>query len=107
MEAGGVADSLLSGACVLFTLGMFSTGLSDLRHMRMARRVDNVQFLPFLTTDVNKLCSSRLQPCWGSCSWALATFGSWYPTLRPGFSSWASSAVSSPSVCTSHHWLTW
>lgn len=27
MEAGGVADSLLSGACVLFTLGMFSTGL--------------------------------------------------------------------------------
>uniref|UniRef100_A0A671EZ10 Sugar transporter SWEET1 n=1 Tax=Rhinolophus ferrumequinum TaxID=59479 RepID=A0A671EZ10_RHIFE len=55
MEAGGVADSLLSGACVLFTLGMFSTGLSDLRHMRIARRVDNVQFLPFLTTDVNNL----------------------------------------------------
>lgn len=27
MEAGGLADSLLSGACVLFTLGMFSTGL--------------------------------------------------------------------------------
>ncbi|KAM5294284.1 sugar transporter SWEET1 isoform 2-T2 [Glossophaga mutica] len=55
METGGVADTLLSGACVLFTLGMFSTGLSDLRHMRMTRRVDNVQFLPFLTTDVNNL----------------------------------------------------
>lgn len=27
MDAGGVADALLSGACVLFTLGMFSTGL--------------------------------------------------------------------------------
>ncbi|XP_001498387.1 sugar transporter SWEET1 isoform X1 [Equus przewalskii] len=55
MEAGGVADSLLSGACVLFTLGMFSSGLSDLRHMRMTRSVDNVQFLPFLTTDINNL----------------------------------------------------
>nr|XP_017531929.1 sugar transporter SWEET1 isoform X2 [Manis javanica] len=55
MEAGGVADSLLSGACVLFTLGMFSTGLSDLRHMRMTRSVDSVQFLPFLTTDFNNL----------------------------------------------------
>ncbi|XP_036906490.1 sugar transporter SWEET1 isoform X4 [Sturnira hondurensis] len=55
METGGVADTLLSGACVLFTLGMFSTGLSDLRYMRMTRRVDNVQFLPFLTTDVNNL----------------------------------------------------
>ncbi|XP_010642184.1 sugar transporter SWEET1 isoform X3 [Fukomys damarensis] len=55
MEAGGVADSLLSGACVVFTLGMFSTGLSDLRHMQMTRSVDSVQFLPFLTTDVNNL----------------------------------------------------
>ncbi|OWK05428.1 hypothetical protein Celaphus_00001938 [Cervus elaphus hippelaphus] len=81
MQAGGLADSLLSGACVLFTLGMFSTGLhrgfrlpsslalpfhlsplpsgprysSDLKHMRMTRSVDNVQFLPFLTTDVNNL----------------------------------------------------
>lgn len=25
---------------------------SDLKHMRMTRSVDNVQFLPFLTTDV-------------------------------------------------------
>ncbi|XP_045732515.1 sugar transporter SWEET1 isoform X3 [Mirounga angustirostris] len=157
MEAGGVADSLLSGACVLFTLAMYSTGLSDLRQMRMTRSVDSVQFLPFLTTDINNLswmsygalkgdgtlifvnatgavlqtlyilvylhycprkqygcslpcsvrCSFRLQPCWGSFSWVLATFGSWCPTLRPGFSSWASSAVSSPSACTSHHWLTW
>ncbi|KAF6075933.1 solute carrier family 50 member 1 [Phyllostomus discolor] len=55
METGGVADTLLSGACVIFTLGMFSTGLSDLRHMWMTRRVDNIQFLPFLTTDVNNL----------------------------------------------------
>ncbi|KAM5257012.1 sugar transporter SWEET1 isoform 2-T2 [Ctenodactylus gundi] len=55
MEAGGVADSLLSGACVIFTLAMFSTGLSDLRHMQMTRSVDSVQFLPFLTTDVNNL----------------------------------------------------
>ncbi|XP_028910567.1 sugar transporter SWEET1 [Ornithorhynchus anatinus] len=50
-----VTDSLLSGACVLFTLAMFSTGLSDLRHMRLSRSVDSVQFLPFLTTDVNNL----------------------------------------------------
>ncbi|XP_004714712.1 sugar transporter SWEET1 [Echinops telfairi] len=55
MAAGAVVDSLLSGACVVFTLGMFSTGLSDLRHMRVTRSVDNVQFLPFLTTDVNNL----------------------------------------------------
>nr|XP_042135299.1 sugar transporter SWEET1 isoform X2 [Peromyscus maniculatus bairdii] len=55
MEAGGVADSVLSGACVLFTLGMFSTGLSDLRHMQRTRSVDSIQFLPFLTTDVNNL----------------------------------------------------
>ncbi|GAB1287738.1 Sugar transporter SWEET1 [Apodemus speciosus] len=55
MEAGGVADSFLSSACVLFTLGMFSTGLSDLRLMQRTRSVDNIQFLPFLTTDVNNL----------------------------------------------------
>ncbi|XP_008852561.1 sugar transporter SWEET1 isoform X3 [Nannospalax galili] len=55
MEAGAVADSFLSGACVLFTLGMFSTGLSDLRHMQKTRSVDSIQFLPFLTTDVNNL----------------------------------------------------
>ncbi|XP_059530358.1 sugar transporter SWEET1 isoform X3 [Myotis daubentonii] len=41
MEAGA-ADALLSG-------------VSDLRHMWMTRRVDSVQFLPFLTTDVNNL----------------------------------------------------
>ncbi|XP_004693849.1 PREDICTED: sugar transporter SWEET1 isoform X1 [Condylura cristata] len=55
MEAGGVTDSLLSGACVFFTLCMFSTGLSDIRHMWITRSVDSVQFLPFLTTDVNTL----------------------------------------------------
>ncbi|XP_040143601.1 sugar transporter SWEET1 isoform X4 [Ictidomys tridecemlineatus] len=55
MGPGGAADTLLSGACVLFTLGMFSTGLSDLKHMQMTRSVDSVQFLPFLTTDINNL----------------------------------------------------
>ncbi|XP_059944144.1 sugar transporter SWEET1 isoform X2 [Mesoplodon densirostris] len=30
-------------------------GNSDLKHMRMTRSVDSVQFLPFLTTDVNNL----------------------------------------------------
>ncbi|XP_037356091.1 sugar transporter SWEET1 isoform X2 [Talpa occidentalis] len=55
MEAGGVTDSLLSAACVFFTLCMFSTGLSDIRHMWITRSVDSVQFLPFLTTDVNTL----------------------------------------------------
>uniref|UniRef100_V9GXF7 Solute carrier family 50 (sugar transporter), member 1 n=1 Tax=Mus musculus TaxID=10090 RepID=V9GXF7_MOUSE len=87
MEAGGVADSFLSSACVLFTLGMFSTGLSDLRHMQRTRSVDNIQFLPFLTTDVNMVCSCRRQPCWLSFSWVMATFGFWCRTLRPGFSS--------------------
>ncbi|XP_062821074.1 sugar transporter SWEET1 isoform X1 [Anolis carolinensis] len=46
---------LLSGACLVFTLGMFGTGLSDLKRMSLTRSVDNVQFLPFLTTDVNNL----------------------------------------------------
>uniref|UniRef100_A0A8C5PVL9 Sugar transporter SWEET1 n=1 Tax=Leptobrachium leishanense TaxID=445787 RepID=A0A8C5PVL9_9ANUR len=46
---------LLSGACVLFTLGMFSSGLSDLRVMVSRKRVDNIQFLPFLTTGLNNL----------------------------------------------------
>ncbi|XP_038624743.1 sugar transporter SWEET1 isoform X2 [Tachyglossus aculeatus] len=54
-EVSAAADSLLSGACVLFTLAMFSTGLSDLRRMRLSRSVDSVQFLPFLTTHVNNL----------------------------------------------------
>ncbi|XP_069931158.1 sugar transporter SWEET1-like [Oryctolagus cuniculus] len=34
---------------------MFSIGLSDLRHVQMTRSVDSIQFLPFLTTDVNNL----------------------------------------------------
>ncbi|XP_053331487.1 sugar transporter SWEET1 [Spea bombifrons] len=46
---------LLSGACVIFTLGMFSSGLSDLRTMVSKQSVDNIQFLPFLTTDLNNL----------------------------------------------------
>ncbi|KAM4014449.1 sugar transporter SWEET1 [Anomaloglossus baeobatrachus] len=46
---------LLSGACIIFTLAMFSSGLSDLRVMISRRSVDNIQFLPFLTTDVNNL----------------------------------------------------
>uniref|UniRef100_F6UKD7 Sugar transporter SWEET1 n=3 Tax=Monodelphis domestica TaxID=13616 RepID=F6UKD7_MONDO len=55
MEPADAIDTLLSGACVLFTLCMFSTGLSDLRHMQTTRSVTNIQFLPFLTTDVNNL----------------------------------------------------
>ncbi|XP_053133522.1 sugar transporter SWEET1 isoform X3 [Hemicordylus capensis] len=46
---------LLSCACVAFTLGMFGTGLSDLQRMYTARSVENIQFLPFLTTDINNL----------------------------------------------------
>ncbi|XP_073408457.1 sugar transporter SWEET1 isoform X1 [Dendrobates tinctorius] len=46
---------LLSGACIVFTLAMFSSGLSDLRVMIGRRTVDNIQFLPFLTTAVNNL----------------------------------------------------
>ncbi|XP_063802698.1 sugar transporter SWEET1 [Pseudophryne corroboree] len=46
---------LLSGACILFTLGMFSSGLSDLKIMISKRSADNIQFLPFLTTDLNNL----------------------------------------------------
>ncbi|XP_044528524.1 sugar transporter SWEET1 isoform X3 [Gracilinanus agilis] len=55
METVAALDTLLSGACLLFTLCMFSTGLSDLRHMQTTRSVTNIQFLPFLTTDVNNL----------------------------------------------------
>ncbi|XP_067395216.1 sugar transporter SWEET1 isoform X2 [Emydura macquarii macquarii] len=46
---------LLSGACIACTLGMFATGLTDLRQMFWTRSVENIQFLPFLTTDVNNL----------------------------------------------------
>ncbi|XP_065276286.1 sugar transporter SWEET1 [Emys orbicularis] len=46
---------LLSGACIACTLGMFATGLTDLRQMFQTQSVENIQFLPFLTTDVNNL----------------------------------------------------
>ncbi|XP_018421372.1 PREDICTED: sugar transporter SWEET1 [Nanorana parkeri] len=46
---------LLSAACIGFTVCMFSSGLSDLRLMVSRQNVDNIQFLPFLTTDVNNL----------------------------------------------------
>ncbi|XP_053559397.1 sugar transporter SWEET1 [Bombina bombina] len=46
---------LLSGTCIIFTLGMFSSGLSDLRFMVSKKSVDNIQFLPFLTTGLNNL----------------------------------------------------
>ncbi|XP_068179860.1 sugar transporter SWEET1 [Antennarius striatus] len=46
---------LLSWSCIVCTLGMFSTGLSDLKKMRESKSVDNVQFLPFLTTCLNNL----------------------------------------------------
>ncbi|XP_060057551.1 sugar transporter SWEET1 isoform X2 [Erinaceus europaeus] len=55
MEVAGVGSSLLSGACVFFTLCMFSSSLSDLRHIWMTQNVDRVQFLPFLVMDVNTL----------------------------------------------------
>lgn len=47
--------SLLSWACIVFTVGMFSTGLSDLNKMRQHKSTDNIQFLPFLTTCLNNL----------------------------------------------------
>ncbi|KAF7663020.1 hypothetical protein LDENG_00220270 [Lucifuga dentata] len=46
---------LLSWACIVFTVGMFSTGLTDLKKMRESRSAENVQFLPFLTTCLNNL----------------------------------------------------
>ncbi|XP_068616043.1 sugar transporter SWEET1 [Brachionichthys hirsutus] len=46
---------LLSWSCIVCTLGMFSTGLSDLKKMRESKSVDNIQFLPFLTTCLNNL----------------------------------------------------
>ncbi|XP_034954863.2 sugar transporter SWEET1 [Zootoca vivipara] len=52
---GPVGLQLLSGACLLFSLGMFGTGLSDLKQMFATQSVENIQFLPFLTTDVNNL----------------------------------------------------
>ncbi|XP_075996463.1 sugar transporter SWEET1 [Genypterus blacodes] len=44
---------LLSWACIVFTVGMFSTGLTDLKKMYTSKSADNVQFLPFLTTCLN------------------------------------------------------
>lgn len=46
---------LLSWACIVFTVGMFSTGLTDLKKMRETKSADNIQFLPFLTTCLNNL----------------------------------------------------
>ncbi|XP_061145161.1 sugar transporter SWEET1 isoform X1 [Syngnathus typhle] len=46
---------LLSWACIVFTLGMFSTGLVDLKKMQKSKSTDNIQFLPFLTTCANNL----------------------------------------------------
>ncbi|KAK5862268.1 hypothetical protein PBY51_017680 [Eleginops maclovinus] len=46
---------LLSWACIVFTVGMFSTGLTDLKKMRETRSADNIQFLPFLFTCLNNL----------------------------------------------------
>lgn len=46
---------LLSWACIVFTIGMFSTGLSDLKKMRQSKSTENIQFLPFLTTCLNNL----------------------------------------------------
>ncbi|XP_029360424.1 sugar transporter SWEET1 [Echeneis naucrates] len=46
---------LLSWACIFFTVGMFSTGLTDLKKMRETKSTENIQFLPFLTTCLNNL----------------------------------------------------
>ncbi|XP_035423396.1 sugar transporter SWEET1 isoform X2 [Cygnus atratus] len=46
---------VLAAACLLFTVGMFCSGLSDLRWMITAKSVENIQLLPFLTTDANNL----------------------------------------------------
>lgn len=46
---------LLSWACIVFTVGMFSTGLTDLKKMQETKSAENVQFLPFLTTCLNNL----------------------------------------------------
>ncbi|XP_026225814.1 sugar transporter SWEET1 [Anabas testudineus] len=46
---------LLSWACIVFTVGMFSTGLTDLKKMQETKSADNIQFLPFLTTCLNNL----------------------------------------------------
>nr|XP_033781003.1 sugar transporter SWEET1 [Geotrypetes seraphini] len=46
---------LLSGSCIGFTLAMFGAGLSDLRKMFSTKSAENIQFLPFLTTDLNNL----------------------------------------------------
>ncbi|XP_030043525.1 sugar transporter SWEET1 [Microcaecilia unicolor] len=47
--------AVLSGSCLVFTLAMFCAGLSDLRKMFSTKSTDNIQFLPFLTTDLNNL----------------------------------------------------
>ncbi|KAM8870223.1 sugar transporter SWEET1 [Spinachia spinachia] len=46
---------ILSWACIVFTVGMFSTGLTDLKKMRESKSAENIQFLPFLTTCLNNL----------------------------------------------------
>ncbi|XP_026172899.1 sugar transporter SWEET1 [Mastacembelus armatus] len=45
----------LSWACIVFTVGMFSTGLTDLKKMQQSKNTDNIQFLPFLTTCLNNV----------------------------------------------------
>ncbi|KAM6999184.1 sugar transporter SWEET1 [Passerculus sandwichensis] len=51
----GMVLSVLAGLCLAATLAMFATGLSDLRQMLATKSVENIQFLPFLTTDANNL----------------------------------------------------
>ncbi|XP_078392425.1 sugar transporter SWEET1 [Cetorhinus maximus] len=46
---------MLSWCCLIFTVWMFSTGLSDLKRMISGNSTDNIQFLPFLSTAVNNL----------------------------------------------------
>uniref|UniRef100_A0A8U7NZI1 Sugar transporter SWEET1 n=1 Tax=Corvus moneduloides TaxID=1196302 RepID=A0A8U7NZI1_CORMO len=50
-----MAPAVLAGVCLAATLAMFATGLSDLRQILATKSVENIQFLPFLTTDANNL----------------------------------------------------
>ncbi|XP_008321350.1 sugar transporter SWEET1 [Cynoglossus semilaevis] len=44
---------LLSWTCIVFTVGMFSTGLPDLKRMIHTKSTENIQFLPYLATCLN------------------------------------------------------
>ncbi|XP_071884021.1 sugar transporter SWEET1 isoform X2 [Anas platyrhynchos] len=47
---------VLAAACLLFTMGMFCSGLFDLCRIITAKSVDNIQLLRFLAIKANNLC---------------------------------------------------